>query len=254
MVNYDKGKIYALTCNVTGERYIGSTCKDYLSQRLAGHRDQYKRWKEGNDNFVSSFNILERGDYEMVLLEDYPCKSKDQLHSRERFWIEQGECINIHIPTRTNREYREDNKEHLKEKAKEYYVENREEIRDRAKQHYEVNKQVILEQQRRYYQANRDKILQKDKEHRGERKETLNERARQYHHKYRETILVKQKEYRETHKQEAKDYHAEYRQQRFQCECGSEVSKAHVADHKKTKKHQDFINQSSETTSSSNSL
>jgi broad specificity polyphosphatase/5'/3'-nucleotidase SurE len=43
----------------------------------------------------------------MVLLEAYPCGSKDELHARERYWIEKEKCVNINIPVRRPEEYKE---------------------------------------------------------------------------------------------------------------------------------------------------
>jgi len=89
MVNYQLGKIYKIVCNETGEQYIGATCQKKLCTRLAQHV---------SNNKCSSKGIIERGKYEMVLIEDYPCTSKDQLHQRERHFIETLICVNKRIP------------------------------------------------------------------------------------------------------------------------------------------------------------
>ena len=50
MVNYGNGKIYKIEpiCDHDeGEVYIGSTTKDYLSQRMDTHRADYKSWLKG---------------------------------------------------------------------------------------------------------------------------------------------------------------------------------------------------------------
>jgi hypothetical protein len=60
-----------------------------------------------------------------VLVEKFPCESKDELHARERYYIENNECVNKYIPNRTNAEYRQDNIIHLKAHAKEYREKNR---------------------------------------------------------------------------------------------------------------------------------
>lgn len=106
--NYNEGKIYQLKCLTTGEYYVGSTTKKYLSQRLVHHKAHYKQWKEkGTRRYLTSFRIIERGNYEMLLLEAYPCNSCDELHARERYWIEKMEqCVNQYIPTRTVNERR----------------------------------------------------------------------------------------------------------------------------------------------------
>ena len=52
------------------------------------------------------------------------------------------------------------------------------------------------------------------------------------------------KEYILAHKEEKKQYDKLRMKIIFTCECGSVVSHAHKSDHIKTKKHQDYINQS----------
>ena len=82
MPDYQNGKIYHIIDLVSNECYIGSTTLD-LSQRLAQHVCSYKRWLNGKTNFVTSYIIIEKGDYDIVLIENYPCNSKEALHARE---------------------------------------------------------------------------------------------------------------------------------------------------------------------------
>ena len=104
MVNYEEGKIYKIVCNKTGLIYIGSTTKHYLSDRLNEHSSRYKHYKDGKEKTKStSYKIIDNGDYDIILIENYPCNSKDELRARERFYIDQFECINIQ-KTRTNNE------------------------------------------------------------------------------------------------------------------------------------------------------
>ena len=47
--NYNKGKIYKIEpiCDHDeGDIYIGSTTKDYLSQRMVFHKGDYIKWKK----------------------------------------------------------------------------------------------------------------------------------------------------------------------------------------------------------------
>ena len=89
MVNYQLGKIYKIVDNTNGNIYIGSTCKPYLSRRLAGHRADYQRYLKGIHIFKNtSFEILKNEDYDIILLECFPCDNKMQLHARERHYIE----------------------------------------------------------------------------------------------------------------------------------------------------------------------
>ena len=94
MPDYQLGKIYKIECNVTGKVYIGSTCEPTLARRLAGHITNYKRYLNGKSNYVTSFKIFENGDYCIVLLEKYPCDTKDELLARERYYTNNIDCVN----------------------------------------------------------------------------------------------------------------------------------------------------------------
>eukprot|EP00952_Eustigmatos_sp_NYUAD-ZCMA_P009908 40808-Eustigmatos_ZCMA.PRE.1 len=56
-------------------------------------------------DYVTSYKVIESGDYDIVLIEDFPCDNKEQLHARERHYIETLECVNKVIPNRTSAEY-----------------------------------------------------------------------------------------------------------------------------------------------------
>ena len=132
---YNRGKIYKIISSHTDKIYIGSTCKKYLSQRLQGHKDDYKRWKNGKKTKTTSFDLLELGEVEIILIENYPCNSKDELHSRERHWIDQNKdnIINKVIPTRTVKEHYKDNIDRMKEKKKEFYKNNKDYYKEYVK-------------------------------------------------------------------------------------------------------------------------
>ena len=95
MVNYKQGKIYKIECNVTGLIYIGSTCKKKLSGRMTEHRSNYKKYLNGKKKYYSAFKVMENKDYVIILIEDFPCNSKDQLFARERYYTNETECVNL---------------------------------------------------------------------------------------------------------------------------------------------------------------
>ena len=39
---------------------------------------------------------MENKDYVTILIEDFPCNSKDQLFARERYYTNEIECVNIY--------------------------------------------------------------------------------------------------------------------------------------------------------------
>ena len=112
---YKNGKIYKLVSDVSDDVYYGSTCLP-LAKRLYAHKRDYKRYKRGMFNYVTSFKVLNHGlaHVDIILVEEYPCQNKMQLLKRERRYIESNDCVNKHIPCRTDAEYYEANKDKIK--------------------------------------------------------------------------------------------------------------------------------------------
>jgi hypothetical protein len=110
---------------------------------------------------VTSFEILAGGDYEIVLIEEVKANNKEQLHRRERYWIEQLECVNKFVPTRNKQEYYQDNREEIREKQAQYNQENRERINQQKAQYYQENRERIIQRKAQFYQDNREKINEK---------------------------------------------------------------------------------------------
>jgi ribosomal protein S27AE len=137
MVNYANGKIYMISANDAvegdGNIYIGSTTKEYLSQRMVCHRRDHVQWKNGNVKVgkINSFDIFDKfgvNHCRIILLETFPCQSKDELTSREAFYIRSTLNVNKMIPHRTRAEYKADNHEDILQKGIDYYKMNKDSI------------------------------------------------------------------------------------------------------------------------------
>ena len=198
MPDYTNSKIYKIVCNITGEIYIGATTQK-LSVRLSGHVSDAKKNK-----CCKSKDILLRGDYNIILIENYSCNNKEELGKKEREHIEINICVNKNIPTRTIQEWKGDNKETIKEYAKEYYeknieqkteynikykTENRDILNNKKKEYRKNHKEDI----KKYYEDNKDKIKQnrdankhKIKEYREKNRDELNRKKREAYHKKKE--------------------------------------------------------------------
>ena len=129
MVNYSKGKIYKIEpiCDHDeGDIYIGSTTKQYLSQRMEYHRRDYKKYKKGDlKRIMTSFKLFDKyglDNCDIVLLEFVNATCKEDLHKKEAHYIKSMRCVNKIVPLRTKTEY---NAEH-KEESKKYYQDNKE--------------------------------------------------------------------------------------------------------------------------------
>jgi hypothetical protein len=110
-------KIYKIVCNVTGDIYIGSSCET-LEERLKQHKHGYKSYMEGKFRFVTSFKILERDDYNIELICDYPCENNTELRKEEQRHIDMNECVNIQRAF-SSKEYKRENKKEYRKKNKE---------------------------------------------------------------------------------------------------------------------------------------
>jgi hypothetical protein len=170
MVNYSNGKIYKIepiNSIDDGDIYIGSTSKEYLSQRFSKHRSGYHSWKNDKDNFITSYLLFDKYGIEnckIILLESFPCKSSDELKSREMFYIKSNKCLNKFIPCRTIAEYKTDNQQKIKDYKKAYREKNKEKIREYRLNYYQENKSKELSNSLEYKQQNKQMIIEKMKE------------------------------------------------------------------------------------------
>lgn len=214
MVNYGNGKVYKIESTLGDKIYVGSTTKAQLSQRMTAHRGGYKRWKDGKCGMTTSFQLFEEYGLEnckIVLLEDCPCETKDQLSAREAHYIRTLECVNKAIPLRTRKEYTQDtkekkkaynvaNKEVISAKQKEYYEANKEKYQEQRKEHYAENKEKLLEKVKAYQEVNRDKYVEERRARYQVNKEKIQASSQAYYQANREKIQARQKTYRESKK------------------------------------------------------
>ena len=140
VVNYQLGKIYKIVDNTNGNIYIGSTCEPTLARRLSGHLVYFRQ-----NRYSTCCEILKNNDYDIFLLENYPCETKDQLIARERHYIENLNCVNKNIPGRTQNEYRLANKSRINKRCREYRKKNRSKIQKIQDKYYNNNKDKITQ-------------------------------------------------------------------------------------------------------------
>ena len=140
MNKYENSKIYKIiNDDYPGLTYYGSTYNS-LAKRVSVHRSPL--------NECSTKMFQASGKMEIFLIESYPCNNIDELRARERYYIENNECINKCIPGRTKKEYdkayRDNNQEKIKayrdnnqEKIKAYRIDNKEKLKELNKSYYE---------------------------------------------------------------------------------------------------------------------
>jgi len=227
MVNYSNGRIYKLVNDVDDKIYVGSTTSR-LSIRKCQHKTRAKR--DPNIRVYKHLNEVGWEHVDIVLVENYECKTKEQLYARERHWIKELKPeLNMRIPTRTMKEYYEDNKEQIAQKYKEYYENNKEKEAQRQKKYREEHKEQIAQKYKEYYEDNKERLAEKKKEYYQDNKEKL----KQYYANNKEKIAQQKKEHYEKNKAKIN--------QKFNCECGGKYTHSHKPKHLKTNKHKKYL-------------
>jgi adenylate kinase family enzyme len=121
-------KIYKITSASHPDLvYYGSTTKKYLSERMSGHRTDYRRFPNGK-----------RAVYELVQYEDAKIELVEEVEEnhreREQYYIDNFPCVNklnAYLPgdpAEKLKQWKKDNPERQKEQLKKYYEENKEAI------------------------------------------------------------------------------------------------------------------------------
>ena len=155
---YHNSKIYQITDVGYNKCYIGSTTEE-LCMRMARHRADYKKFLNGKRRLnTSSFDLFDEFGVEnckIELIEYYKCDTLQELQRKEGEHIKNTECVNKKVEGRTKREWREDNRDKIKEQNRKYKEQNRDKINE-YKREYRANQYKIKE----YPKANIDKILE----------------------------------------------------------------------------------------------
>jgi RecA-family ATPase len=124
-------------------------------------------------------------------------------------------CLNTVIPDRTTKEWHKD-----------YYQNNKEKYQLVHKQYYQDNKEHLNNINKLYKENNKEKV-------------------EEYQEEYRNNAENKQhkKEIDKAYKEANKETIKEKRTKPFSCECGCTIQWDEKARHRRSKKHQDYMQQ-----------
>ena len=124
---YHNGKIYQITDIGYNKCYIGSTTES-LSLRMARHRANYKSFLSGGKGphirLFEIFNEFGIENCKIQLVEYFKCDTLQELQRREGEVIKTTVCVNEIVAGRTQKEYRDDNRDKIRELAKQYHEAN----------------------------------------------------------------------------------------------------------------------------------
>ena len=188
MVNYNKSIIYKICCKDINikEIYVGSTANELRKRKNHHKYDCNNINRKAYNLYVYQFIRNNGGfdNWDIIEVERCNCNDKQELHKRERFYIELlGASLNCLIPTRSENE----KKEYTKEKNKKHYESNK----DKIKKNYENNKDKILEKNKKYYESHKDKIAEKDKERYEKNRDKILEKNKERYDKIKDKLKEK---------------------------------------------------------------
>jgi len=203
MVDYSKSCIYKLSSYDNDLIYIGSTTQ-ILCKRLYQHKTKM--------NCTSKILFENSNNVFITLLESVTATNKQELHAIERRYIENFDCVNKQIPTRTKQEYYQDNRDVIAEKTRIYQQKNKEKISEQYQLYYQDNKEKISEQQQEYYQDNKEKIIEKIRIYRQKNKDIIAEKRQVYNQNNKKMIAEKTRIYQQKNKEEIVEKRQVYNQ------------------------------------------
>ena len=225
-IDYSNGLVYKLCCKDTTitEIYVGSTT-NFTKRKHSHHLNCICPVVKAYNKKAHLF-IRENGGWEnwnMVLIEYYPCETELELGRRENYWIyELQASLNCRTPP-------------MYGTVKEYYEAHKEEILEYQKQYNEANKERIAERKKEYAEANKEHIAERKKEYAEANKEHIDEYQKQYREANKEELKEYIKEYYEANKEKLLEKHI--------CECGREYTYSHKKRHEKSQYHTEHLEQ-----------
>jgi len=263
------GKIYKIICDETGEVYFGSTTLSTVDKRLKVHRDNYSSYLKGVYHCMPVFNIIERGNYHIELVKDFPCETMFDLEREEGNIILAHSCININVPGRTDEEKkirkaeigkayrngpkreellerkREDSKtDAAKERQRLYRVNFPEKVKEQKAADYQKHKEKRAAKNALWAANNQERKKETDKAGYERRKDPkINERKEWIKNHPEEVAAEKEKKAKEKNKNSYLKDKENGKCETIECKCGGKYSIRNLARHCKSIKHQNFISQ-----------
>jgi len=201
--DYSKCQIYKIVCKdpKIKDCYVGSTCN--WIRRKSQHKHAVNFESNKGHNEKKAIIIRENGgwnNWEMVLIENFPCENDLQARSKEREWLEKlGATMNSCSPTISQEE----------------------------------KKQYII----KYCEEHREELNAKSAKYNAEHREERNAYSAKYREEHREELNAKATKYYEEHREELNAKCIERSSKKMTCACGVEHCVGHKTNHLKSAKH-----------------
>ena len=143
--------------------YVGSTTN--FTRRKQQHKNNCNNEKSAKFNFKLYTTIRANSGWDnwrMIKIKDFPCEHKwEAVKEEDRLMLELNANLNSQRASRSQKEWRSDNKEQLVEKRKKYYANNKENIAKQKKKYDADNKNKISEYKKQYRAVNKEKFAEK---------------------------------------------------------------------------------------------
>ena len=160
---YKNTIIYKIVCNDLNIKdiYVGYTTN--FNTRRSHHKVRCNNPNDAGYEFKIYKVIRDNGgwnNWSMIEIEKFPCNDSNEARARERYWYEVLNAnLNTDYPNRTEKEYRESNRETIKERQHDRYIRNREEDLKQK------NKIIQCECGSHYTYSNKNKHIKQSKKH-----------------------------------------------------------------------------------------
>ena len=156
MSNFQEAKIYKVINKLNSEIYVGSTTLD-LDKRMIKHKCDAKQ-RPHLSKFYTFMNETGIDNFEIELIEDYPCETQEELRKREGKIIKAMATLNQRVAGRTPTEY-----------SKEYRQTKKDKINKRRNERRKENPEKTKEEYKKYAKLYRERHPEKIKEKASER-------------------------------------------------------------------------------------
>lgn len=190
--------------------YVGSTSN--WKERQRNHKSNCNNEKRKQYNSKLYQTIRENGGWESFKM--IQIGTREQLKLRDAEAIEEEYRQELRTNMNTNRCFttKEQKQEQLKECIKNYRQNNKERIKESSKEWRDNNKERCKEYCKEWRQNNQEYIKEQNKNYKQENKERI------------------------------KEWNKNYGSQVITCECGCEITRYSLYNHKKTPKHIKLLN------------
>ena len=250
---YKNGKIYMITYEDCKKPYYGSTIQS-LNVRFGTHKSDYKLYLNKKiSSYCTSYEITKNKNCYIKLIENFSCNNRSELEYREQYYRTNFICINKTNPSskksRLSKKY-----DYSKGKIyiityenceKPYYGSTIQTLNNRLARHRYECKNTIGDKELNNIINNKNHYIKLVENFPCKSKLELRIREQYFIDNnvcaniFNAYTSEKVKKEQQKIIQEKKNIK---KKEVVLCECGKSITKGHLAEHIKSKKHQDFIN------------